>query len=129
MPSRRIPAQELEELGLEPGSSSSGGAQPGSSSSADGAAPMLKQRHTARQQDGGTQPGPAAVAGERPKVEAQPLTAATFRASLRTSYRTDAAVLVALVVFTALLGLGVGLETRHEWLRQTWMCCLLGPFG
>ena len=44
-------------------------------------------------------------------------------------YRTDLAALVLLALCTAALGVGVGLERDHKWLRTNWLACLLGPLG
>jgi hypothetical protein len=51
-----------------------------------------------------------------------------FGASLR-GYRTDAAALALLLCCTAAAAAGVGLETRHTWLRTIWAAVLLGPAG
>lgn len=56
------------------------------------------------------------------------LTMASFRESMR-GYRTDGLVLLVLAGLTTALAVGVALQHNHEWLRQIWMCCLLGPFG
>ena len=57
-----------------------------------------------------------------------PLTPARLRASLR-GYRTDGVAVLMLLACTAALAAGVGVETRHEWLRGIWLSCLLGPLG
>ncbi|KAL4423054.1 hypothetical protein ABPG77_005859 [Micractinium sp. CCAP 211/92] len=68
----------------------------------------------------------AAQAGSKPLRQA--LTPGGLAASLA-GHRTDGAALLLLLLLTALLAVGVGLESEHQWLRQAWMSCLLGPPG
>lgn len=69
--------------------------------------------------------------GETAREERQRQQALTPRglAASLAGYRTDCAALLALLLLTALLAVGVGLESEHQWLRQAWMSCLLAPPG
>ncbi|EFN56313.1 hypothetical protein CHLNCDRAFT_144735 [Chlorella variabilis] len=78
------------------------------------------------QRNGGVGAG-APGAAPPPPPERQ-LSVADFGASLRGS-RTDAAALLLLAAFTALAGLGLGLQDEHTWLRTIWASVLLGPAG
>lgn len=75
---------------------------------------------------GGKGAGLASRTGRRRRRES--LTLAQLNARLRGS-RTDLAAAVVLVAMTVWFALGLGLETRHAWLRQIWVECLLGPLG
>lgn len=43
--------------------------------------------------------------------------------------QTDWVAALFLALSTAGLAVGVGLETRHLWLRQIWLSSLIGPAG
>lgn len=132
LPSRLSPSAAAQGLAAQPSASLLGQQPDGlrhrlhSGQQPDGQAQQRGNKEQAgrqRELNGAPPPGPPPG-----KLSEQQLTLGSFRQSMR-GYRTDSLALALLAALTVALAVGVGLQRNHFWLRQIWMCCLLGPFG
>ena len=69
---------------------------------------------------------PATLKGKEDAHEDESVREKSFLLALS---KTDLIAILCTVLFAAAAACGVAFETRHRWLRETWMAVLFGPLG